>query len=180
MSDPNHEDFPPPRLPNQEEEDEEAEEEAALKYSWIITAVPQRRRTWVALFLAAYAILIAFCWRLLQFVSSWYDSEAALKRPLPEIYVSALYGTLFGLLAMGAALAVALPAMVVTWIAVLVLLACAGKSRRQLVRDGRLATRDIVGVAARVLVREGKLVAVACAVGSFFALLYRRHHLPDS
>jgi hypothetical protein len=80
----------------------------------------------------------------------------------------------FGLLSMGAALAVAAPAMLVTWITVLVLLAFAGKPRRSLVAEGRRATRDIAGLAFRVLLREGNAVAALCAVASFAALLLGR------
>ncbi|CAA6668001.1 unnamed protein product [Spirodela intermedia] len=109
-----------------------------------------------------------------------------IRRPLwgpwPALYASALFGGLFGLLSMAAALAVAVPAMVVTWITVLVLLACAGKPRQALVREGRRATADIARIALKVLVREGKLVAAVCAVISFFALLYRRQdlHIPPN
>lgn len=73
---------------------------------------------------------------------------------------------------MGAALAVAVPATLVTWITVLVLLAFAGKPRRSLVMEGRRITADITAIALKILVREGNLVAGICATVSFFALLF--------
>lgn len=75
---------------------------------------------------------------------------------------------------MGAALAVAVPATVVTWITVLVLLTCAGRRRRTLVEEGRRATKDIVGIVARVLLREGNMAAAVCALVSFVALIVKR------
>ncbi|KAK8458149.1 hypothetical protein SEVIR_3G319100v4 [Setaria viridis] len=91
-----------------------------------------------------------------------------------------MYGAVFGLLSMGAALAVAAPAMLVTWITVLVLLAFAGRPRRSLVAEGRRATRDIAGLALRVLLREGNAVAALCAAASFAALLLGRRDDDDS
>lgn len=80
---------------------------------------------------------------------------------------------------MGAALAVAVPATLVTWITVLVLLAFAGKPRRALVREGRRITGDIAGFAFRILIREGNFVAACCAVASFLALLIRRRGMGE-
>lgn len=75
---------------------------------------------------------------------------------------------------MGAALAVAVPATVVTWITVLVLLTFAGRRRRALVEEGQRATKDIVVLVARVLLKEGNLAAALCALASFVALIVRR------
>ncbi|ONK62425.1 uncharacterized protein A4U43_C07F3730 [Asparagus officinalis] len=52
----------------------------------------------------------------------------------PALYASVLYGGVFGLLSMGAALSVAVSATVVTWITVLMLLAFAWKPRGTLPR----------------------------------------------
>jgi hypothetical protein len=90
-----------------------------------------------------------------------------------------MYGAVFGLLSMGAALAVAAPAMLVTWTTVLVLLAFAGRPPRSLVAEGRRATRDIAGLALRVLLREGNAVAALCAAASFVALLLGRRDVED-
>ncbi|KAL5714870.1 hypothetical protein ACHQM5_016772 [Ranunculus cassubicifolius] len=54
----------------------------------------------------------------------------------PAIYASVLCGAVFGLLSMAAALAIAIPATVVTWITVLVLLTFAGKPRKAFVFEG--------------------------------------------
>lgn len=92
----------------------------------------------------------------------------------PAVYASVLYGALFGVTAMLATAAVALPATLVTWITVLVLLAFAGKPQWKLVREGRNVTRDIAGIAFKILIREGNIVAAICAVMSFFLLLWRK------
>ncbi|KAK8959600.1 hypothetical protein KSP40_PGU016169 [Platanthera guangdongensis] len=78
------------------------------------------------------------------------------------------------MLSVGAALAVAVPATVVTWITILVLLAFAGKSRRTLVMEGRRITADIAGFAVKILLREGNIVAALCAFVSFVFLILRR------
>ncbi|RRT37898.1 hypothetical protein BHE74_00021575 [Ensete ventricosum] len=138
------------------------------------------RRTWVCLFLLVYTFLLYCSWSLLLSIRSWYNtasSHSSSTSPThvarwPALYASVLYGGVFGLLAMGAALAVAVPATLVTWITVLVLLAFAGKPRRSLVMEGRRITADITAIALKILVREGNLVAGICATVSFFVLLF--------
>ncbi|KAL5225237.1 hypothetical protein ABZP36_011876 [Zizania latifolia] len=145
-----------------------------------------KRRTWVALFLAVYAALLCSSWRLLESVRAWYYSAtggaASAAHPSgawpAALYASVMYGAVFGLLSMGAALAVAAPAMLVMWITVLVLLAFAGKPRRSLVAEGRRATADIARLALRVLLREGNAVAALCAAASFAALVFGRRDDP--
>ncbi|XP_078433248.1 uncharacterized protein LOC144704637 [Wolffia australiana] len=159
------------------EEEEEEEEEEGVKQAWVLLAAGERRRTWAALFLAAYAALMAATWRHLR-PSCWYESDAATW-PWPEVRAAAALGGLFALLSLAAAVAVALPAMIVAWVVVLVLLACAGKSRPQLLRHGRRATVDIAATAAGLILHEGKLVVAACAAASLLSLLYRRHRRPD-
>uniref|UniRef100_A0A0E0MLK8 Uncharacterized protein n=1 Tax=Oryza punctata TaxID=4537 RepID=A0A0E0MLK8_ORYPU len=143
----------------------------------------RKRRTWAALFLAVYAALLCSSWRLVESVRAWYYSAAggagaAAAHPSgawpAALYASVMYGAVFGLLSMGAALAVAAPAMLITWITVLVLLAFAGKPRRSLVAEGRRATADIARLALRILLREGNAVAALCAAASFAALLLGR------
>ncbi|XP_042374753.1 uncharacterized protein LOC121968449 [Zingiber officinale] len=141
----------------------------------LLMAALSKRRTWVCFFLLVYALLLSFSWSLLVSIRSWYAAAPA-DSPWPALYASVLYGAVFGLLSMGAALAVAVPATLVTWITVLVLLAFAGKPRRALVMEGRRVTADISSVAVKILLREGNLVAGVCAAASFFALLHNHNH----
>ncbi|KAH7670590.1 hypothetical protein IHE45_10G037700 [Dioscorea alata] len=152
---------------------------ADLQWSSFLSKLMSKRRTWVTLFLIVYILLLSSSWNLIISIRSWYNASISpLSHPNPSIwptiYASLLYGGVFGLLAMGAALAVAVPATLVTWITVLVLLAFTGKPRRALVREGRRITADITGFAFMVLIREGNLAAAVCAALSFFALLIRR------
>ena len=170
--------------------DQEAAEAAWPPWTSLLLRALSRRRTWVALFLAVYAALLCSSWSLLASVRAWYyhssaASSASASAPPPPawpaaLYASVMYGAVFGLLSMGAALAVAAPAMLVTWITVLVLLAFAGRPRRSLVAEGRRATRDIAGLALRVLLREGNAVAALCAAASFAALLLGRRDDGDA
>ncbi|KAG0461080.1 hypothetical protein HPP92_021377 [Vanilla planifolia] len=155
-----------------------ADQEGTVRSSFLKRAM-SKRRTWVALFLLVYALLLSSSWNLILSIRSWYAAAAAAapssaRLGWPAFYASVLYGGVFGLLSMGAALAVAVPATVVTWITILVLLAFAGKPRRTLVTEGRRITADIVGFAVKVLLREGNLVAAVCAVVSFVALIIGR------
>lgn len=91
-----------------------------------------------------------------------------------------LLGAVFGLLSMFAALAVLVPATLVTWIAIVVLLAFFGKPRRALVVEGRKITREIVVIVFKILLKEGNLVAAVCAVLGYFALFRRNSNAtPD-
>lgn len=88
----------------------------------------------------------------------------------PAIYASLLLGAVFGVLSMVAALAVMVPATLVTWITIVVLLYFFGKPKRALVVEGRKITKEIFGVVAKILLKEGNLVAAVCAVLGYFAL----------
>lgn len=68
---------------------------------------------------------------------------------------------------------VMVPAVVVTWITVVVLLAFFGKPKRTLVVEGRKITREIFGFVVRILLKEGNFVAAVCAVLGYFALVRR-------
>lgn len=159
---------------------EEAGPSAWPPWTSLLLRAMSKRRTWAALFLAVYAALLSSSWSLLGSVRAWYyaaASGAGAAAPAAGVwpaalYASVMYGAVFGLLSMGAALAVAAPAMLVTWITVLVLLAFAGKPRRSLVAEGRRATADIARLALRVLLCEGNAVAAVCAAASFAALLF--------
>ncbi|XP_074572054.1 uncharacterized protein LOC141828514 [Curcuma longa] len=132
----------------------------------------RKRRTWLCLFLLAYALLLYSSWTFLLFIHSWHQASASSSSAgWPALCASLMYGAVFGLLAMGAALAMAVPATLVTWITILVLLAFAGKPRRALVMEGLGITAEIAAVAIKVLVREGSVVAGVCAGISFLALL---------
>ncbi|KAL5984763.1 hypothetical protein ACLOJK_041385, partial [Asimina triloba] len=141
-----------------------------------------KRRTWVALFLLAYAILLSSSWNLLRSILTWYyqstASAAASSSPAfglwPALYAALLFGGVFGFLSMAAAVTIVIPATVVTWITVLVLLAFAGKPRRALVLDGRRITSDILSFAVKIVLKEGNIVAAASAIVSFFVLLRGR------
>ncbi|KAK9664207.1 hypothetical protein RND81_14G026000 [Saponaria officinalis] len=82
-----------------------------------------------------------------------------------------MLGAVFGVMSMAAAFAVAVPAMVVTWITILVLLAFFGKSWRDLVVEGRKLTAEISGIVIRILIKEGNCVAAVCAILGYFMLL---------
>lgn len=139
-----------------------------------------KRRTWVALFVLAYTLLLSSSWKLIRSILSWYStttgsdsaaSSAAVE--WPALYASVLFGAIFGLLSMAAAFAIAVPATVVTWITVLVLLAFSGRPRKSLVAEGRKITADIISCVFKIVLKEGNLVAAACAILSFLALVRR-------
>ena len=71
-------------------------------------------------------------------------------------------------------MAVAVPATLVTWITVLVLLTFFGKPRKTLVVEGRKITAEISGFVLKILLKEGNIVAAVCAVLGYFALVRRR------
>lgn len=85
--------------------------------------------------------------------------------------VSVVLGVAFGVLSVVAALAVAVPATLVTWITVLVLLTFCRKPRRDLVVEGKKLTAEIIGFVVKVLIKEGNVVAVICAVLGYFVLV---------
>lgn len=87
------------------------------------------------------------------------------------MYASVALGVAFGILSVVAALAVAVPATLVTWITVLVLLTFCGKPRKALVFEGRKLTAEITGFVVKVLIREGNIVAALCAVIGYFAFV---------
>ncbi|KAK7290894.1 hypothetical protein RIF29_05661 [Crotalaria pallida] len=90
-----------------------------------------------------------------------------------SLYVSVLVGTVFWVLSMVAALAMVIPAVLYTCIAIVVLLSFFGKPRWALVVEGRKITREIIGVAMRGLLKEGNVVAVVFSVLGYFVLVRR-------
>ncbi|CAL1406559.1 unnamed protein product [Linum trigynum] len=147
---------------------------ASSTYS-LVLRIMSKRRTWVCLFVIVYSILLSSSWNLLQSILSWYQqqSQIASSSGWPAIYASVLLGAVFGVMSMAAALAVAVPATVVIWITVVVLLAFFGKPRRVLVVEGRKITREILGFVIKILLKEGNAVAAVCAVLGYFALVRR-------
>ncbi|OIT40259.1 PREDICTED: uncharacterized protein LOC109237016 [Nicotiana attenuata] len=140
--------------------------------------IMSKRRTWVFLFVSVYTILFSISWNFLKTVLSWYESTmsnstTSASAGWPALYASVLLGVAFGVLSMVAALAVAVPATLVTWITILVLLTFAGKPRRDLVLEGKKLTADIIGFVVKVLIKEGNVVAALCAVLGYFALVRR-------
>ncbi|KAI3718463.1 hypothetical protein L6452_19335 [Arctium lappa] len=141
----------------------------------LLLKLMSKRRTWVFLFLFVYTILLSSSWNLLKSVLSWYDSAVTTSPSSssgwPAIYASVALGVIFGLLSMAAALAVAIPATVVTWISVLVLLTFFGKPRKSLVVEGKKLTAEISRTVGKILIKEGNLVAAVCAVLGYIFLV---------
>lgn len=135
-------------------------------------SVMSKRRTWVCLFVLVYAILLSSTWNSLKSILSWYRLQSG-PSGWPALYASVMLGAVFGILSMAAALAVAVPATLVTWITVVVLLAFFGKPRRALVLEGRKMTREIVGFVCKILLKEGNFVAAVCAILGYYALVKR-------
>ncbi|KAF7805936.1 putative transmembrane protein [Senna tora] len=134
--------------------------------------IMSKRRTWACIFVLVYGILLVCSWNFLKSMISWYNLEAeSSSSGWPALYASVALGGVFGVLSMVAALAVMVPAVVVTWIAVVVLLAFFGKPRRTLVVEGRKITKEIFSFVVRILLKEGNVVAALCAVLGYFALL---------
>ncbi|CAK9171080.1 unnamed protein product [Ilex paraguariensis] len=143
-------------------------------YPMLLIRIMSKRRTWVCLFIAVYTILLSFSWNFLKSVLSWYESTISTSNSpsgWPALYAAVLLGAVFGLLSMAAALAVAVPATMVTWISVLVLLTFCGKPRRTVVVEGKKLTAEISGFVVRILIKEGNIVAALCAVLGYFALV---------
>ncbi|KAE8730333.1 Integrator complex subunit [Hibiscus syriacus] len=142
-------------------------------YALFLT-IMSKRRTWVFLFVLVYAILLVSSWNSLKSILSWYKYQSRSSSPSscwPALYASVLLGAVFGLLSMVAALAVAVPATLVTWITIVVLLAFFGKPKRTLVLEGRKITIEIASFVFKILLKEGNLVAAVCAVLGYFAFV---------
>ncbi|KAF5744075.1 hypothetical protein HS088_TW08G00668 [Tripterygium wilfordii] len=139
----------------------------------LVLRIMSKRRTWVCLFVLAYGIILSCSWNFLKFILSWYKLQSQTSSSSSgwhALYASVLLGGVFGLLSMIAALAVAVPATLVIWITVLVLLAFLGKPRWVLVIEGRKITKEIVGFVLKILLKEGNVVAAVCAILGYIAL----------
>ncbi|KAK6785122.1 hypothetical protein RDI58_018577 [Solanum bulbocastanum] len=168
-----------------QQQETQIEETESIISSIFFIKIMSKRRTWVFLFISVYAILLSISWNFLKSVLSWYEStiSADSSNPTisisssgwPALYASVLLGVAFGVLSMVAALAVVLPATLVTWITILVLLTFAGKPRRDLVLEGKKLTLDITGFVIKILIKEGNVVAALCAVLTYFVLVISRN-----
>ncbi|XP_028761696.1 uncharacterized protein LOC114720233 [Neltuma alba] len=141
----------------------------------LLLRIMSKRRTWVCIFLLVYGTLLTCSWNFLKSMLSWYNLQAqsSASSGWPALYVSVLLGFVFGVLSMFAALLVVVPAVLVTWITIIVLLALFGKPRRTLVVEGRKITREIFSFVIKILFKEGNAVAALCAVLGYFALVRR-------
>ncbi|XP_049353100.1 uncharacterized protein LOC125817596 [Solanum verrucosum] len=173
-----------------QQQETQIEETESIISSVFFFKIMSKRRTWVFLFISVYAILLSISWNFLKSVLSWYEStiSADSSNPTisisssgwPALYASVLLGVAFGVLSMVAALAVVLPATLVTWITILVLLTFAGKPRRDLMLEGKKLTLDIIGFVIKILIKEGNVVAALCAVLAYFVLLISRNKQPQN
>ncbi|XP_075668982.1 uncharacterized protein LOC142638804 [Castanea sativa] len=147
----------------------------------LLLRIMSKRRTWVCIFVTVYGILLTCSWNFLESILSWYklqaqsSSSSSSSSGWPALYASVLLGAVFGMLSMVAALAVMVPATLVTWITVMVLLTFFGKPKRDLVVEGRMITKEIVGFLLKILLKEGNVVAAVCAVLGYFALVRRNN-----
>ncbi|KAF5732175.1 hypothetical protein HS088_TW18G00865 [Tripterygium wilfordii] len=105
-------------------------------------------------------------------ILSFFTIRTNWDRIWSAFYGSPIFLPVFGVILASALLVMAVRATIVTWITVLVLLACAGNRRRVLVRQGSKITTDVAMYLVKVVVREKGLVAVACAtLVSFMAMI---------
>ncbi|CAK7322459.1 unnamed protein product [Dovyalis caffra] len=142
----------------------------------LVLAIMSKRITWVCLFVIVYAILLSSSWNWLKSILSWYkqqELQGSSASGWPALYASVLLGAVFGFLSMVAALAVAVPATLVIWITVVVMLTFFGKPRRTLVIEGRKITKEIIGFVFKIVLKEGNAVAAVCAILGYFALVRR-------
>lgn len=157
---------------------ETAAEDPSAHSAALLLRLMSKRRTWACLFVSVYTLLLFLSWNLLKSVITWYEfqSAASSSSGWSALYASVLLGAAFGVLSMVAALAVAVPATLVTWITLLVLLTFCGKPRKTLVVEGKKLTAEIIGFVVKVLIKEGNLVALVCAVLGYFALVKHKEN----
>ncbi|OIW15531.1 hypothetical protein TanjilG_16137 [Lupinus angustifolius] len=137
---------------------------SSSSYMLLLLQIMSKRITWVCIFVLVYGFLIKYSF---NFIKSMVSLE------WPALYAAVLVGTVFGVLSMVAALAVMVPMVLDTWIAIVVLMSFFGKPRWALVVEGRKITREILGVVMKVLLKEGNVVAAVFAVLGYFVLVGR-------
>ncbi|KAI3795313.1 hypothetical protein L1987_37964 [Smallanthus sonchifolius] len=139
-----------------------------------------RRLAFILIVLLICAIVLS-SWNLLNSVLSWYASAVTGSSSTGfwwrAMYASVEVGVILGFLSMVVALVVAVPAIVVIWSAVLVLLSFSGKPRMVVVVEGKKLTAEMGRAVGMVVVKEGNLVAGVCAVvGYFLFVRYGMEH----
>lgn len=116
--------------------------------------------------------LLCCIWNLKNLIFSWYRCQCQQSSSWwTALQASVLLGAAFWALSTAAAVTVAVPAIAVAWITVVVGLAFSGKSQRTLLAEGRKASKEIVWFICKNSFRDGRVVAVVCAVLGYFALL---------
>ncbi|KAH7862036.1 hypothetical protein Vadar_033936 [Vaccinium darrowii] len=167
------------RIKDQQRQNSTSPNKSTSTRSLFMARLASQRRTWVFLSIIFYTILFSSSWNILKSILSWYSSTTNSSPSMisgwwpPALYASAAFWVVLGLLSMAAAVAVVVPATVVTWITVLVLLTFFGKPRRAVVVEGRKLTTEISGLAMKILIKKGNVVAAVCAVLGYFALVRR-------
>ncbi|KAJ0429633.1 hypothetical protein HanRHA438_Chr17g0820161 [Helianthus annuus] len=139
-----------------------------------------KKRAYILIVLLVCAIFLS-SWSLIHTVLLWYASTVTTSSShafwLSAIYASMAVGVILGVLSMVVALAVAVPAIVVIWSAVLVLLSFFGKPRVSVVAEGMKLTAEMGQTVGMVVIKEGNLVAAVCAVlGYFLFVIYGKEH----
>lgn len=124
-----------------------------------------KRRTWVCLFLVAYATLLSSPGNWLNSIVDWYGGNHKTSSGCPAVFASVLLGAVFGVLSMAAELFIAVRASVVICISMVVLMVLTGKSSRRVVveAEGRKLTREILVIVFKALLK-GNFVALLCAL----------------
>ncbi|XP_030549400.1 uncharacterized protein LOC115754506 [Rhodamnia argentea] len=138
----------------------------------VLLRVMSRRSAWVLLFLIVSVVFLCCIWNLENLIFSWYRCQCQQSSSWwTALEASVLLGAAFWALLTAAAVTVAVPAIAVAWITVVVGLAFSGKSQRTLLVEGRQASKEIVWFICKNSFKEGRAVAVVCAVLGYFALL---------
>ncbi|CAO2814258.1 unnamed protein product [Amaranthus hypochondriacus] len=120
---------------------------------------------------------------MLKAILVWYKATLSPSSPtkgwLTALYASTMLGAVFGVMSMVAALAVAIPAMPVTWITIFVLLTFRGRGRKNLVVEREKLTAEISGVVVKILIKEENFIAAFCVVLGYFMLIRKNSNEND-
>ncbi|KAM7272148.1 hypothetical protein ACFE04_031362 [Oxalis oulophora] len=130
-------------------------------------AIMSKTRTWVLFLFIMYTLLLSTSFNLLKNILNCGDGG---------LYTAMLLWGVFGMVSIAAALTVVVPATVVVWIAVVVMMSVFGKKRKDVVVEGRKMTREIVVFVFKVLIREGNYVAAVFTVFGYFLLVIRNYY----
>ncbi|KAH7848620.1 hypothetical protein Vadar_005198 [Vaccinium darrowii] len=126
-------------------------------FSGSMERLASQRTTWVFLSIMAYTILFLSSWVILKSILSWYSSTTNSSPVMIYgcwlLYALAALGVVLGLMSMAVALAMLVPATVVAWFIMLVLLTLCGKSRREVLVEERKLMAEVRRVAMKILIR---------------------------